>query len=90
MPESAHDPNAHLHVEVFAPSEPKPRRFTFPASETVGDSALKAATELGLHPTAPSFEIEASETVLDRGLTLAQAGIADGWLLELVDVGGGV
>lgn len=79
-----------LHVEVFAPSIPKPKRFAFPSTETVGDAATKAATEFGLHPTSPSFEVEALEAVLDRTKTLAEAGVEDGWLLELVDVGGGV
>jgi hypothetical protein len=87
---SGSEKHHELHVEVFAPSIPEPKHFTFPSTETVGDAATKAATEFGLHPTAPSFEVEAFEAVLDRTKTLADAGVEDGWLLELVDVGGGV
>ncbi len=79
-----------LHVRVIAPSERQPREFNFPKTQTVGDAATIAATAFGLHPTAPSFELERSEQVLDRTLTLDAAGVRDGELLELVDVGGGV
>lgn len=79
-----------LHVKVVTPSDSKPREFTFPSTETVGAAATDAANAFGLHPTAPSFEVEPKEVVLDRSKTLAEAGVHDGDRLELVDVGGGV
>jgi hypothetical protein len=79
-----------LNVRVLAPSEHKPRHFTFPASESVGDAAASAAADFGLHPQSPSFERESDDVVLDRTITLEAAGLHNGDELELVDVGGGV
>lgn len=77
-----------FHVRVLAPSEPHPLAFAFEKVEVVGTAATQAATEFGLHPTAPSFELGGS--VLDRTITLEAAGVRNGDELELVDVGGGV
>jgi hypothetical protein len=77
-------------VHVITPSDPKPRKFTFPTSETVGAAAEQAAASFGLHFTAPSFEIEGTRDVLDRSKTLAEVGVHEGEKIELVDVGGGV
>jgi hypothetical protein len=78
-----------LHVVVYAPRDPEPREFTFPASETVGQAAARAATEFGYAPSQFSFQTD-SRDVLNRDLTLAAAGVRDGEKLTLVDVGGGV
>lgn len=87
---SASSEAVEYHVRVVTPSDPRPREFTFGKTETVGAAAAAAATTLGQHPTSPSFEIEKTEKVLDRSLTLEAAGVRDGMLLELVDAGGGV
>lgn len=83
-------PTETLTVEVFAPTDRHPRRFAFNRTETVGAAAESAARDFGLHPTAPSFEVEGTKIPLDRSKTLADAGVHDGEKLELVDVGGGV
>jgi hypothetical protein len=77
-------------VHVLIPSDPKPRKFTFKTSETVGAAAEHAAESFGLRFTAPSFEVEGTRDVLDRTKTLAEVGVHEGETLELVDVGGGV
>ena len=77
-------------VHVLAPSDPKPRKFTFPTTETVRAAAEEAATSFGLKFTAPSFEVEGKREVLDRTKTFAEVGVHQGETLELVDVGGGV
>lgn len=83
-----HGEQHKFHVRVLAPSEPHPKTFAFEGNEVVGTAATEAATEFGLHPTAPSFELRG--TVLDRTITLEAAGVHNGDELELVDVGGGV
>lgn len=76
-------------VIVFAPSEVRPREFSFLKTESISAAAKHAATEFGLHPTDPSFQTKAGD-VLDATETLEQAGVTNGEELDLVDVGGGV
>lgn len=78
-----------LRVIVYAPRDPEPKHFTFPAGETVGQAATTAAAEFDYAPSNFSFQTESGE-VLNRDLTLAAARVRDGEKLTIVDVGGGV
>jgi hypothetical protein len=79
----------HVHVIVFSPREPRPREFDFPSTETVGAAASTAGTAFG-YPAGLNLTFERGKTVLNRGETLAAAGVHNGDKLELVDTGGGV
>jgi hypothetical protein len=78
-----------IEVIVDAPKDPEPKTFRFAESETVGDAAKRAAAEFGYGPGNPSLQTRDGK-VLDRSLTLKQAGVHNGERLELVDAGGGV
>ncbi len=84
----AHD-RATVVVTVFAPKEPRPRRFRFLLDDTVGAAAKTAAAKFGYGEGTPSFQTE-DGSVLDRDLTLRAAGVRNNEKLELVDAGGGV
>jgi len=76
-------------LTIFAPKEPRPRRFRFRFDETVGAAAKTAAVKFGYGEGTPSFQKE-DGAVLDRDLTLQAAGVHNNEKLELVDAGGGV
>jgi len=76
-------------VIAFAPKDPKPKRFRFKITETVGAAANAAAEKFGYEISTPSFQTEAGD-VLDRNLTLEAAGVRNGEKVEVVDAGGGV
>lgn len=78
-----------LEVKVIAPSLLEPRDFSFRKNLTVGEAAAEAAAALGFQANTPSFQ-KGDEPVLDRSKRLVAAGVRDGDVLELVDVGGGV
>jgi len=85
--QAAHLPET-VTVEVFSPREVDPKTFTFPTKDHIEKAAREAATAFGYAGGNPTFS--KNKVVLDRKLTLAQAGVHDGDVLELVDVGGGV
>jgi|HubBroStandDraft_6_1064221.scaffolds.fasta_scaffold156736_3 hypothetical protein len=74
---------------VFAPKDPDPKRFRFLLDETVGEAAQTAATKFKYEAGNPSFQVP-DGTVLDRSLTLRQAGLTKKEEVELVAAGGGV
>jgi hypothetical protein len=76
-------------VIIFAPKDVEPKRFRFPTDETVGAAAKVAADAFGYAGGNPSFQTQGG-TVLDRNLTLADAGVRDREKLDLVDAGSGV
>ena len=78
-----------IRVKVFAPRTPKPKRFRWPLTKTVGEAADEAAKAFEYEAGSPTFQNDDDE-VLDRGQTLKAAGVEDKDKLELVDVGGGV
>jgi len=79
-----------VHVIVHSPREPKPKEFTFPSDDKVGAAASQAGEAFG-YPKGLNLTFEnAKHDVLNRDLTLAQAGVDNGDKLELVDTGGGV
>lgn len=79
-----------VHVIVSSPREPKPKEFTFPSDEKVGAAASQSGVAFG-YPSGLNLTFEnAKHDVLNRDLTLAQAGVDNGDKLELVDTGGGV
>lgn len=78
-----------LHVEVFAPRDPQPKRFEWAPTLTVGEAARQAATAFGYVGGDPTLRT-ADGRALDRTRTLEQAGVHDGEKLEVVDAGGGV
>lgn len=75
-------------VKVFANSI-EPKVFEWPGSTLVGDAAIEATRKFEAGFDEPTFENE-DDQVLDRTVTLAQAGVECGALLELVSIGGGV
>lgn len=77
-----------LEVKVIAPGIVEPRDFSFRKNLSVGEAAAEAAATLGFQANSPSFQ--KGDEVLDRNKRLVAAGVRDGDLLELVDVGGGV
>lgn len=80
---------ATLEVNVIAPGIVDPRDFAFKKNMTVGDAADESANTLGFRANSPSFQ-KGEDPVMDRTKRLVAAGVRDGDLLELVDVGGGV
>ena len=78
----------HLKVTVFAPRHPKGKKFNWAPDLTVAAAAEEAAAEFEY--AAGNFSLEKDNVVLDRGLTLAAAGVKDKDELGLVDTGGGV
>ena len=85
---AAHKPE-HIVLVVYAPKEPKPKRFRFPLTDTVGAAAQIAAEAFEYAAGSPSFQVK-DHPVLDRSLTLEQAGLHSHEHVELVDAGGGV
>lgn len=88
MEQHGHGNGDTLAVKVHAPGIVEARDFTFKKNLTVGEAALEAATALGFQANTPS--LQKADDVLDRSKRLVAAGVRDGDLLELVDVGGGV
>lgn len=78
-----------LHVTVHAPRHPRPKHFDFPPQEIVAAAAAQAASAFGYRPGQHSFQNESGE-VLDRNISLRDAGVRDRDVLELVEAGGGV
>jgi len=76
-------------VNVYEPSSPDPRQFTWPKNMRVGDAADEAAKEFGVNAESPTFQ-NADEEVLDRNKPLVAEGVRDGDSLDLVSAGGGV
>ena len=88
MTEPAVHPPESATVEVFSPREVDAKKFTFPTKDHVEKAAREAAEAFGYTGGHPTFA--KNKVVLDRKLTLAEAGVRNGDVLELVDVGGGV
>lgn len=84
-----HPGPGEVTLVVGAPKEPEPKALRFPWGDTVGEAANVAATDFGYADGNPSFQTS-SGAVLDRTLTLREAGVHDGEKVELVDAGGGV
>ena len=77
-------------VEVFAPRNPEPRKFTWPKSTSVGAAADEASKAFGYEAGGtPTFQTK-DKIDLSRKLTLADAGIQSLDQLTLTDTGGGV
>jgi hypothetical protein len=87
--EPGHGEGNTLEVTVLAPGLLEGRAFSFRKNLTVEEAATEAATAMGFHANAPSFQ-RGDEPVLDRTKRLVAAGVRDGDVLELVDAGGGV
>jgi hypothetical protein len=85
---AAHKPE-HIVLVVFAPRDPTAKRFRFPLADTVGAAARIAAEAFDYAAGNPSFQVK-DDLVLDRALTLEQAGLHNHEHIELVDAGGGV
>ena len=83
------EPNDYLVVEVFAPRDPDPKKFTWPKKTLVGKAADEAAKAFKYEAGAPTFQNK-DRKVLDRSETLAAAGVHAFDVLELTDTGGGV
>ena len=81
--------NDNLTVDVFAPRDPNPKKFTWPKKTLVGDAADEAAKEFKYEAGTPTFQNK-DRKVLDRSETLAAAGVHAFDVLELTDTGGGV
>jgi len=79
----------HIVLVVNAPKDLHAKRFRFPLAETVGAAAKAAAEAFGYADGNPSFQVK-DDPVLERGLTLEQAGLHNHEHVELVDAGGGV
>jgi hypothetical protein len=79
----------HIVLVVYAPKDPHAKRFRFPLADTVGAAAQVAAEAFGYAAGNPSFQVK-EDPVLDRSLTLEQAGLHNHEHVELVDAGGGV
>jgi hypothetical protein len=79
----------HIVLVVFAPKDLEPKRFRFPLSDTVGAAAQVAAKAFDYAAGSPSFQVK-DDPVLDRNVTLEQAGLRNREHVELVDAGGGV
>ena len=77
-----------LHVTVYAPRSPKPKKFKWAADLTVGEAANEAAKAFGYAAGTPTLAKKGQP--LDRAKTLRDAGVKDRDELELVDIGGGV
>jgi len=75
-------------VEVFAPRQAEPRKFTWELTKLVGDAAREAAKAFGYEGGDPT--LGHGEKIFKRDETLAAAHVHDGEKLELLDVGGGV
>ena len=78
-----------LIVEVYSPRVPEPKKFTWSKSLKVGEAADQAAKAFDYEAGNPTF-IDQAEHVLDREITLFEAGVRDFDKLELTDKGGGV
>jgi hypothetical protein len=82
-------PEHWLELRIFAPRDPEERVFVFDSSTPVGKAAREVATAFGYASGNHTFQTR-DDDVLDRSLTLAEAGVHNHELIELVDVGGGV
>ena len=78
-----------LIVEVYSPRIPTPEKFTWPKSILVGEAANQAAKKFGYEAGSPTFMNEEGK-VLNRDISLFEAGVKDFDKLELTDTGGGV
>lgn len=78
-----------IPVKVSVPWAAAPVNMVFVPSTTVGDAATAAFLFWKRPCERPSFA-DADGVVLDRSLTLAEAGVTDSSTVELVDVGGAV
>jgi hypothetical protein len=87
IPEKAK--SSDVTVEVYAPKEIKPEKFTWSRDTLVSTAAAEAAAAFGYQATNPSFKAP-NKIVLDRQQTLERAHVHEGEHLELVDAGGGV
>lgn len=78
-----------LHVEVYAPRHPEPKKFTWEPSLLVRDAAAEAAKKFKYSPDGtPGLSKQGH--ALDNGTTLEAAGVRSGDELTLIDAGGGV
>jgi hypothetical protein len=78
-----------IKVEVFAPRDPKGKKFEWKPTKETADAARDAAQKFDYAPEgAPGFSKD--KIVLDNTKTLEQNGVVDGDELTLVDAGGGV
>lgn len=82
-------PTDNLIVEVFAPRDPDPKKFTWPKTTLVGAAADEAAEAFKYEAGTPTLQNK-DRKVLDRSETLAAAGVHSFDVLELTDTGGGV
>jgi hypothetical protein len=87
--EEPRDGDHFVRVKVFSPRDPDGKWFRFRKDQTVGSAAQVAATEFGYEGGSPTFETK-KKVVLDRSLTLKDAGVHNREVLELVDAGTGV
>lgn len=78
-----------LTVEVYAPRDPSPRKFTWPKETLVGDAADEAAKSFGYEGGTPTFQNK-EKLDLPRDKTLIEAGVHEFDTLKLTDTGGGV
>ena len=81
--------NNGITVEVYAPRDPSPRKFTWPKETLVGDAADEAAKSFGYEGGKPTFQNKEKHD-LPRDKTLADAGVQEFDTLKLTDTGGGV
>ena len=83
------DDHKSISLVVSAPNTPDSKHMSFKLASLVGEDADEAAEKFGYAPGgAVSFRFKG--TVLDRGVTLAQAGLQNKDEVDLVSAGGGV
>jgi len=78
-----------LTVEVYAPRDPKPKKFTWSKSTLVGTAADDAAKAFGYEAGTPTFQNK-ERVDLPRDKSLFEVGVQDFDVLKLTDTGGGV
>jgi hypothetical protein len=78
-----------IAVEVFAPRDPKGKKFEWRPDKSTAEAARAAAEKFDYAPEGtPGLSKDA--VVLDNSKTLENNGVRDGDELTLVDAGGGV
>jgi hypothetical protein len=78
-----------IEVEVFAPRDPKGKKFKWKPTRPTAEAAREAADKFDYAPEgAPGFSKD--KLVLDNTKTLEGNHVVEGDELTLVDAGGGV
>ncbi len=87
--QQADEKEQEIHLHVNSPIDPHSREIAFPAADTIGAAATEAAKDFGHEGDDYTFQ-ERDGQVLDRSITLTEAGLHNGDHVEIVNAGGGV